>query len=105
MRSFERSGLSNLTTPSISATIAVFLGRLASNSSLTLGRPPVISFDLATAFGVLAKMSAWATSSPLETKIAVFGSSGYLIKCPLFVVIMIAGFTPLGKYSLITRRL
>ncbi len=56
--SFERKGLSKRTTPSISAITAAFFGFLASKSSETLGRPPVMSFDFAAAFGVFAKISA-----------------------------------------------
>jgi hypothetical protein len=37
--------------------IALSLGFLASNSSATLGRPPVISFVFEVSFGSLAKTS------------------------------------------------
>ena len=39
--------------PEVSAIMAWSFGFLASNNSATLGRPPVISFVLDAAFGVL----------------------------------------------------
>ena len=47
----------NETIPSISETTAGFDGFLASNNSVTLGRPPVISPDLPATLGILAMIS------------------------------------------------
>ena len=47
----------NSITPSFSAMIALSFGRLASNNSATLGRPPVISLVFEVSLGNLAKTS------------------------------------------------
>ena len=75
MRSFRCIDLSKRTVPSISAMTAAFLGFLASKSSLTRGKPPVMSFDLVTAFGIFAKISAFETLSPSFTLITALASS------------------------------
>ena len=54
---FPLTSLPNCIVPSLSAIIALSLGLLASNSSATLGRPPVISFVFEVSFGNLAKTS------------------------------------------------
>ena len=56
-----------VTTPSISLTTAGFEGFLASNSSVTLGKPPVISLDCPIILGILDKMVPGFTLSPLST--------------------------------------
>ena len=50
----RRFSSSSSTRPSISAMTAGSLGRLASNSSVTRGRPPVMSWVPPTSRGVLA---------------------------------------------------
>jgi len=54
---FPLTSLPNSITPSFSAIIALSLGFLASKSSATLGKPPVISFVLEVSFGSLANTS------------------------------------------------
>ena len=53
---FPRLILPKVTTPSISDTTAGFDGLRASNSSVTLGRPPVISPDLADLRGIFTRI-------------------------------------------------
>ena len=53
------------TTPSISATIAGFEGLRASKSSVTRGRPPVISPDLADLRGIFTKNVRYFRSYPV----------------------------------------
>ena len=50
--------------PEISAKTAGFLGFLDSKISATLGKPPVISFVLDEALGILAITSPAITSLP-----------------------------------------
>ena len=57
----------NETTPSISLTIAGFEGFRASNNSVTLGKPPVISPDLADLRGILTKILPVSTFSESST--------------------------------------
>ena len=59
--------LPNDTTPSISLTIAGFEGFLASNNSVTLGRPPVISPVLADFLGILTNILPRSILSPSLT--------------------------------------
>ena len=59
--------LPNEITPSISLTTAGFDGFRASNSSVTLGRPPVISPDLADFLGILTSILPCSTFSPSST--------------------------------------
>ena len=54
---FPLTSLPNWIVPSLSAIIALSLGLLASNSSATLGSPPVISFVFEVSLGNLAKIS------------------------------------------------
>ena len=97
------NGLPNVTTPSNDANTAIFFGRLASNNSDTLGRPPVISFDFWVAFGVLPRISATSTFLPSATFNEVLGSSEYLIISLSSVAKIIVGLYPLGIYSLTTN--
>ena len=53
--------------PSMSVSIALPLGFLASNSSCTLGRPPVMSFVPAPSLMILAIVCPFLTSSPSLT--------------------------------------
>ena len=55
------------TTPSISETTAGFEGFLASNNSVTLGSPPVISPDLADLRGIFTRILPSAILSPSFT--------------------------------------
>ena len=85
--------LPNVTSPSISDTIAGLDGLRASNSSVTRGRPPVISPTLPTALGILksiwptliwsfSSMFKWAptgrayvrTTSPFSSRICAAGT-------------------------------
>ncbi len=54
--------------PSISDTTAGLEGFLASNNSVTLGRPPVISPDLPATLGILAIVSPKVILSPSFTE-------------------------------------
>ena len=56
------------TWPSFSAIIALSFAFLASNSSATLGRPPVISFVLVVSLGNLAITSPADTFCPSLTE-------------------------------------
>ncbi len=56
-----------VTSPSISDTIAGFDGLRASKSSVTRGRPPVISPPLAAARGILTRVSPVLTVWPSST--------------------------------------
>ena len=62
-----RLTLPNATTPSISQTIAGLPGLRASNSSVTRGRPPVISRSLPKIRGILTITKPAFTSSPSST--------------------------------------
>ena len=59
--------LPNDTTPSISETTAGLEGFLASNSSVTRGKPPVISPDLADFLGILTKILPFSIDSSSST--------------------------------------
>ena len=59
--------LPNETTPSISETTAGLDGFLASKSSVTLGKPPVISPDLADFLGILTSILPSSICSPSFT--------------------------------------
>ena len=56
-----------LITPSISLTTAGFEGFRASKSSVTRGKPPVISPDLADFLGIFTKILPFSTFSPSST--------------------------------------
>ncbi|GIR65662.1 MAG: hypothetical protein CM15mP70_07690 [Pelagibacteraceae bacterium] len=58
--------LPNSITPETSAKTAGFFGFLDSKISATLGRPPVISFVLDEALGILAIISPALTSLPFS---------------------------------------
>ncbi len=53
-----------VTTPSISETIAGLLGFLASNNSVTRGRPPVISLNFPSTRGIFTSTWPALTSVP-----------------------------------------
>ena len=57
------------TTPSISETTAGLDGFLASNNSVTLGKPPVISPDLADFLGILTRILPFSIESSSSTMI------------------------------------
>ena len=59
--------LPNEITPSISDTTAGLEGFLASNNSVTLGNPPVMSPDLADFRGILTKVFPSSILSPSFT--------------------------------------
>ena len=59
--------LPNDTTPSISDTIAGLEGFLASNNSVTRGRPPVISPYLADFLGIFTRILPLSIDSLLST--------------------------------------
>ena len=73
----------NSTMPSISVTIACSFGRLASNSSATLGRPPVISFVFVVSRGIFARISPGATIWFLSTSICAPAGSRYRARLPV----------------------
>ena len=58
--------LPNSITPETSANTAGFFGFLDSKMSATLGRPPVMSFVLEEALGILAMISPALTSLPFS---------------------------------------
>ena len=64
----------NSITPSFSAMIALSFGLLASNSSATLGKPPVISFVFEVSLGNLAKTSPAEIFCPSLTDKIVSGT-------------------------------
>ena len=94
-----------LTAPSISVMTAGSLGRRASNSSTTRGRPPVMSLVLAVSRGILA------STSPGETSCAVLdhqvgaaraaGTCGW--SCPSRRAISIRGCFFSSGDSMMTR--
>src|SRR5574344_531005 len=65
------------TSPLISERIAGLVGLRASKSSVTLGRPPVISLALPTARGILMTTSPILTLSPFSAITWAFGMFCY----------------------------
>ena len=68
------TSLPNSITPSFSAIIALSFGLLASKSSATLGKPPVMSFVFEVSFGSLANTSPAETFCPSFTERIVSGT-------------------------------
>ena len=64
MRTLDFVGLPKLTTPTVSARIALSLALRASNKSATLGKPPVMSLVFETALGILASIEPASISCP-----------------------------------------
>ena len=77
----------NSTTPSISAMMAGSFGRRASNSSVTRGRPPVMSCVPVISRGVLASNWPGTTFSPSSTSMKAFSGIEYTPRiCPSLVL-------------------
>jgi len=63
--------------PSISETTAGFEGFLASNNSVTRGKPPVISPVLPAERGILTRISPASILSPTETEMCALTGIEY----------------------------
>src|SRR2546422_9303887 len=97
----------NRTVPSISEIVAGSLGRRASNSSATRGRPPVMSRVLYASRDTLARTSPAYTSWPSSTvSCAPSGmtkSRSRFSFSPFFWMISMCGCSFLSRSSMITR--
>ncbi len=94
------------TSPLISEMIAGLEGVLASKSSVTRGRPPVISFDLPIARGILMITSPILTLDPSATgTCAPTGRLYCLSTSPASSTIKIEGFLVLSFASMMTLSL
>ena len=87
-------------TPSISQTTAGLLGFLASNNSVTLGRPPVISFSLLNTLGIFTNTCPLLTSSP--SSITMCEPTGRLYDFFSFPSTIITGSLVLSFVSITT---
>ena len=95
-----------MTSPLISETIAGFDGLRASKSSVTRGRPPVISLDLPMARGILMMMSPTLRSSPsLIIMCAPTGRLYCFLLSPFSSTMLIDGFLVLSRDSMMTLSL
>ena len=89
--------------PSISPTTAGSLGCRASKSSVTRGKPPVISRVLPMSRGIFTKIApAWITSPSSTFKCARVGIGYDETLCPFLLTIAIPGIRLFSRLSMIT---
>ena len=94
----------NAAVPSISETTAGFEGFLASNNSVTRGRPPVISPVLPAKRGILTMITPASILSPSVTEICALTGIEYSLKISFVLgsMMWIAGLFFLSRDSMIT---